>query len=66
MSMQFHLLEQYSHDVKVFKHHISDILCIEKSSCERTADKHYQIIATISYISDCNIKTAEDHCIYFK
>ena len=66
MSVQSHLLKQYSHDVKIFKHHMSDVLYIEKSSCERTANKHHQIIATVSYIFDCDMKAVRDHCIYLK
>ena len=66
MSVQPHLLEQYSHNVKVFKHHVSDVLCTEKSPCERTADRHHQVITTVSCISDYDMKAAGDHCIYLE
>ena len=66
MLMQSHLLEQYSHNVKVFKHHMNDVLCAEKSSCERIADKYHQVIATISCISDYDMRAVKNHCIYFE
>ena len=66
MSVQSHLLEQYFHDMKVFKHHVSDVLCTEKSSCKKIVDRYYQVIATISYISDCDMRAVRNHCIYLE
>ena len=45
---------------------MNDVLCIEKSSCKRTADRHHQVIATVSCISDCDMRAAGDHCIYLE
>ena len=66
MLVQSHLLEQYSHNVKIFKHYMNDVLCTEKLSCEKIADKYHQVIATISCIFDYNMKIVKNHCIYLE